>query len=115
VRDSWTALDWEAYFDERAGVREYEGGFDRGMAERLAFEDTIAHWMSVHLPVATEPDRCVYCREAAVLDDTLLPMLAAAGNTWIHRSCWTGWEIKRRDEAIVSLRTMGLRAGSATA
>ena len=34
--------DLEAYFDERAGIREFEGGFPRTEAERLAVGDTIA-------------------------------------------------------------------------
>ena len=34
--------DWQAMFDERAGIREFDGGFPRAEAERLAQEDTIA-------------------------------------------------------------------------
>jgi hypothetical protein len=33
--------DWDAYFDERAGVREFEGGLPRYEAERLATDDTV--------------------------------------------------------------------------
>src|SRR5687768_4848038 len=33
---------WDAYFDERAGVREFEGGLPRSEAERLATDDTVA-------------------------------------------------------------------------
>ena len=35
-------VDWFAHFEERAAIREYEGGFDRGEAERLALDETIA-------------------------------------------------------------------------
>ena len=34
--------DWRAHFDERAGIREFDGGFPRAEAERLAREDTTA-------------------------------------------------------------------------
>ncbi len=34
--------DWQAYFDERAGIREFDGGFPRHEAERLAREDVTA-------------------------------------------------------------------------
>lgn len=34
--------NWFAHFEERAAIREYEGGFDRAEAERLALEETIA-------------------------------------------------------------------------
>src|SRR5829696_10412393 len=48
TRDSWTAAEWQAYFDERAAMREYEGGLSRPEAERLAFDDTVQHWLSTH-------------------------------------------------------------------
>jgi hypothetical protein len=34
--------DWQAYFDERAGIREFDGGLPRPEAERLAREDVTA-------------------------------------------------------------------------
>jgi hypothetical protein len=33
--------DWQAYFDERAGIREFDGGLPRAEAELRAFEDTV--------------------------------------------------------------------------
>ena|SRR5687768_13192762 len=33
--------DWQAYFDERAGVREFDGEIPRDEAEALALQDTI--------------------------------------------------------------------------
>lgn len=33
--------DWLAYYEERAAIREFEGGYDRAEAERLALEETI--------------------------------------------------------------------------
>ncbi len=40
----WDAEDCQAYFEERAAIREYDGGLPRDEAERLAFEDTVTHW-----------------------------------------------------------------------
>ncbi|MCJ2014537.1 hypothetical protein [Methylobacterium sp. J-076] len=34
--------DWIAHFEERAAIREFEGGFDRAEAERLALSETIS-------------------------------------------------------------------------
>jgi hypothetical protein len=34
--------DWQAYFDERAAVREFDGEMPRHEAEALALQDTIA-------------------------------------------------------------------------
>lgn len=35
-------MDWQAFFDERAGIREFDGGLDQAEAERLAHADTVA-------------------------------------------------------------------------
>jgi hypothetical protein len=34
--------EWQAYFDERAGIREFDGELTRSDAEALALQDTIA-------------------------------------------------------------------------
>ena len=35
--DGWSAQDWQAYFDERAGIVEFDGGLPRAEAEAQAF------------------------------------------------------------------------------
>ena len=32
------------FFEERAGIREFDGGFSREEAEKLAFNDTMAYF-----------------------------------------------------------------------
>ena len=41
----WNAEDWKAHFDERAGIREFDGGLNRQMAEARAFGDTVELYM----------------------------------------------------------------------
>jgi hypothetical protein len=41
-RPSLTTDDWQAYFDERAGIREFDGELARSDAEALALQDTVA-------------------------------------------------------------------------
>lgn len=36
---SWTDADWQALFDERAGIIEFDGGFARAEAEAAAAEE----------------------------------------------------------------------------
>src|SRR5215207_7385803 len=108
-RDSWSPADWRAYFEERAAIREYEGGLARDQAERFAFEDTVSHWLSAHPAPATPPDQCVHCRHTQRTNDVLLPMLADGGHTWIHKGCWSEWYSARRREAVASLRAAGVR------
>ena len=35
----WSEEDWQAWFDERAGILEYDGGLGREQAEALATEE----------------------------------------------------------------------------
>src|SRR5215207_3468303 len=112
-RDSWSPADWQAYFDERAAIREYEGGLARDVAERFAFEDTVSHWLSAHPAPATPPDQCVHCRHTQRTNDVLLPMLAEGGHTWIHNNCWTAWYATRRSAAIATLNAMGVVSAAA--
>ncbi|MGT2488632.1 hypothetical protein ACU4GA_27325 [Methylobacterium oryzae CBMB20] len=37
-------VNWLSYYEERAAIREYDGGFERSEAERLALEDTAAEY-----------------------------------------------------------------------
>ena len=34
----WDAVDWQVFFDERAGIAEFSGGLSRPAAERVAWE-----------------------------------------------------------------------------
>jgi hypothetical protein len=36
------AEDWQAHFEERAAIRQFDGGFTRAQAQSLALEDTLA-------------------------------------------------------------------------
>ena len=110
ARDSWTPSDWQAYFDERAAISEFDGGLVRLEAERLAYEDALAHWLSMHPPSPTPHDRCMHCGEADRPHDMLLPMLAVGGHTWIHDNCWTAWDGARRREGLAFLEAVGLPA-----
>lgn len=43
--DSWSAEDWQAYFDERAGIAEFDGNLPRHRAEALAIKSCVAEWV----------------------------------------------------------------------
>ena len=40
---AWTEEDWQALFDERAGILEFEGGLPRVEAEDRAKAEVVAH------------------------------------------------------------------------
>ena len=41
----WTVEDWQALYDERAGICEYDGGLPRAEAEATAFAHCLAEWL----------------------------------------------------------------------
>jgi hypothetical protein len=47
-RAGWDAADWRAYYEERGGIREYDGRRPRPDAERLAWGETQTLWHARH-------------------------------------------------------------------
>ena len=58
--DGWSAEDWQAFFDERAGIAEFDGGLPRAEAEARAFACCVAEWLNRN-PVRSPPGRCLGC------------------------------------------------------
>jgi len=44
----WSAEDWQAYFDERAGIREKDGVMTKVMAEAMAFGEVVNLYMETN-------------------------------------------------------------------
>jgi hypothetical protein len=44
--DGWSAEDWLAFFDERVGIAEFDGGLPRDQAEARAFACGVAEWLN---------------------------------------------------------------------
>ncbi len=65
AHDGWSAKDWLAFFDERAGIAEFDGGLPRADAEALAFACCVTEWLNRN--PARSPGRC----SAAVRPNTL--------------------------------------------
>ena len=45
-RDGWSAEDWQVFFDERAGIAEFDGGLPRAEAEAQAFDCCVVEWLN---------------------------------------------------------------------
>jgi hypothetical protein len=107
----WDAADWQAYFDERAGIREHDGGLPRADAESQAFGDAVAQWLCLNPVSASDPCRgCVHCGLHEQPGNTLLPVLACDGHALVHDQCWKEWRAARtklaRAELEKALRSM---------
>ena len=102
----WSAEDWQAFFDERAGMAEFEGGLSRPDAEAHAFNCCVDEWQNRN-PVCSPPGLCARCGSGDQADDRLVPV-GTASDAWLHLACWTAWRESRRNKAIESLRRMGI-------
>jgi hypothetical protein len=106
--DGWSAKDWHVYFDERAGIAEYDGGLPR-QAEARAFACCVTEWINRNSTSST-PGRCLACGGGERSCDPLLPFgTELTGHAWVHRACWPAWYRERETEAIVELSSLGIR------
>lgn len=105
-RDDWTAKDWQVFYDERAGIAEFDGRQPRKQAERLALESCVVEWLSRH-PCSNTCQRC------APFDDANAP---AQARPWVgadrrapggcHSAC--GKARERQQHARNVLAALGL-------
>ena len=106
--DGWSAADWRAFFDERAGIAEFDGGLPRAKAEALAFDCCVVEWLNRN-PAWSELGHCLKCGREDRPGDPLVPFGTEPGShAWLHRTCWPAWHRARQDEAIAALRAMGI-------
>jgi hypothetical protein len=106
--DGWSAEEWQVFFDERAGIAEFDGGLSRAQAETCAFACCAVEWLNrnpAHLP----PRRCVGggCGDHA--DSPLLSNGADSTGNWsLHSRCWSAQYAGRKAEAVAALAVMGI-------
>ena len=109
-QNGWASDDWLAYFDERAGVAEFDGGMSRPEAEAHAFACCVVEWLSRH-PARSSAGRCLGCGQAELAHDPLLPFGADCGDqAWLHSRCWQAWCLRREAESVAALAVMGIMA-----
>jgi hypothetical protein len=106
-RDGWSAEDWQAYFNERAGIAEFDGGLQRPEAETRAFECCVVEWLNRNFE-RSPPGRCLACGGDHAYDALLPYGIEAIGHVWLHSGCWPTWHAGRRAEAVAALKAKGI-------
>jgi hypothetical protein len=113
-RDGWSGEHWLGFFNERAGIAEFEGGLPRDKSEAQAFEACVSEWLNRN-PVCSPPGRCLGCGRGALIDNPLLPFgVEPTGHAWLHLRCWRAWSASREVEAVRALTGMGIVPPTAT-
>jgi hypothetical protein len=103
--DGWSAVDWQDFFDERAGIAEFDGGLPRPEAEARAFKCCVVKWLNRNL-VRSPPGHCLACGGRDCPHDGVEP----TGRAWLHSRCWPAWYDGRKAEAVAALMAMGITA-----
>lgn len=111
---AWDPEDWQAFFDERAGVLEFDAGLPHHEAEAQAFKETVQHWLYQNPASASAVhDGCVHCGSRSEAEgDPLLPVLARNGHLWVHAACLAPWRQKMEQEAVATLAGIGIVAAA---
>lgn len=108
ANDGWSALDWLAFFEERAGIGAFDGGPPRKEAEARAFACCVVEWLNRN-PVCSPPGRCLGCGKAEHAHEPLLPLgTENSGHAWLHSRCWSAWHSARKSGAIAALAAIGI-------
>jgi hypothetical protein len=106
--DDWSAEDWHALFDERAGIAEFDGRLSRAKAEARALACCAVEWLNRN-PAHSLPKRCLGCSGGDHVGDPLLPYgIEGAGHAWLHSRCWPTWYKARKAKAIAALAPLGI-------
>jgi hypothetical protein len=109
-RDGWSAEDWQVFFDERAGIIEFDGGLPRAEAEAQAFACCVVEWLNCN-PERSRTGRRLGCGDREHAHDPLLPYgVEPAGHAWLHSRCWPAWYEARKAKAVAALKAMGIEA-----
>lgn len=103
---NWDAVEWQAFFDERAGIAEFDGHASKAEAERQAYECCIVEWLNRN-PEATVPAQCAHCRQTDRPGHVVVPF-GTKNHTWLHPECWPAWQEVRRRRAASVLIKMGI-------
>ena len=113
AEDGWSAEDWpdwQVFFDERAGIIEFDGGLPRAEAEAQAFACCVAEWLNRN-PERSTAGRCLGCGDREHAHDPLLPYgTEPNGHVWLHSRCWPAWYEAREAKAASALAAIGIMA-----
>ena len=107
--DDWTTEDWRVFFDERAGVLEFDGDLARAKAERQAYAECVTEWLVRHT-IAPVCDRCLHCGRDGSADEAVVIPHATIATTgaWLHASCWPAWRAAQEAIAVEALANFGI-------
>ena len=101
----------EAYFDERAAMREHEGGLSAPKPSQLLRMRSLTGSAFIRPWPPIRGTAASVVAEQAETGNTLLPVLAPGGHVWVHDRCCDRWHAARRREACAAQEAGGRQVG----
>lgn len=96
------AQRWRDAYEEKAAIREHDGGLPRAEAEAAALLDMATRWRSENPLPASDRAVCRHCGKPA----PCAPVLAANGHAWLHEQCLAPMNDQRQREALDAVTRM---------
>jgi hypothetical protein len=108
VAADWSAEDWAAFFDEQAGIAEFDRGLTRQRAEAAAFAECVEEW--TRQTIARDGNlECLHCGGGAAAGPLVhLWQGRPVAKARVHAHCWAAWRAATRAEATAALLAVGL-------
>ena len=98
---------WRGWYEERAAIREFDAGYPRPMAERLAFNETVDRWHRL-FGARPDPARCAGCGELVSGREVLQLPGGARVHVDSEYVCLIEYGRRWRRSAIEALAALGL-------
>ena len=74
-------------------------------------EASAIEWLNQH-PAPSQSGRCAWCGRPEFPGAVVVPYGTEPGtHAWLHPECWGPWYQRRREEAVLALRGMGITMG----
>jgi len=103
----WDAADWHAFYHERAGIAEHDGGLSRIDADHMTYEHCVVRWMNENPIGHKSPGICPQCSQATG-SNPIAVLNPGGGHLWLHDKCHSPCLARRRQEAAKALVGMGI-------
>jgi len=108
ARPGWSVADWRAFFDERAGIAEHDGGLDRPQAERQAFTDCVRQFLRRHAPGYRPDVKCLHCGDMVIKAEAWPLVCPDNLARWVHHTCFDDFQLLRVRDAVLCLDRLGI-------
>ena len=103
---AWDVIDWKAFYDERAGIRECDGNMPRPAAEAGAYQECLFEWLNRN-PPPSSPDRCASCGQSGASVELL--HFATGTRFRLHLRCQREWGATRVNHAKHAILAVGIK------